>query len=371
MPRTYSLEEQLEALTPEQLEALKQELIKSRVEESGGTTDRGLLNREPNIKGLLGRGAIRALAAGAEGAVLGLQGRPISEGSFMKEKTKTDSGLGLYQQRRFELDVTREDRLAKESDIRQRRFEVENLLAAGGEIGDKEVEEAEKSLLQNLKPQLEAGRGIATIDKDNGERKWRVLSQQEWNNKISMGKFDSSEIEHLQNIRQEHRAWTNVKDRLASLGINPASAGKIEYDIVNSPIGPFSIPARFNLLAQYSQDPKYTAVKKDIELAFQAFRKRVTGAQASDRELKMLRPLIASLKDRPEVFFEIVNNAIENDEIAFNDRLDLYKKAGRDISQFEGLFGATAPGIERGQGNEQILNRLGLDPNKFEIIGQE
>lgn len=61
MDRMYSLEEQLAVLSPDQLEALKQELIKQKSQ----STQRGILT------GLRGFG---------EGALLGLQGRPLSEG---------------------------------------------------------------------------------------------------------------------------------------------------------------------------------------------------------------------------------------------------------------------------------------------------
>src|SRR3990167_2206612 len=84
--------------------------------------------------------------------------------------------------------------------------------------------------------------------------------------------------------------------------------------------------------------PKYTALKKKIERAFQAFRSRVTGAQAATSELKLLRPLIASLKDRPEVFFQTIKDLQFEANRAGETRLDIYRRAGRDISQFQGLF---------------------------------
>ena len=105
-----------------------------------------------------------------------------------------------------------------------------------------------------------------------------------------------------------------------------------------TPIGIISLPARFNLLGQVTEDPKYTAVKRDIEQAFQQFRKTTTGAQASDKELRMLRPLVASLTDKPEVFFETINNRIQNIEFNYNDRLNLYKAAGRSTDNFEGIL---------------------------------
>ena len=59
--KTYSIEEQLSVLSPDQLEELKQELIKQRSQS----------NRRGILQGARGFG---------EGALLGLQGRPLSEG---------------------------------------------------------------------------------------------------------------------------------------------------------------------------------------------------------------------------------------------------------------------------------------------------
>ena len=86
------------------------------------------------------------------------------------------------------------------------------------------------------------------------------------------------------------------------------------------------------------QDPRYTALKRKIERAFQAFRKRVTGAQASDKELRMLRPLLARVQDRPGIFFETINDLIREGRNAYRDRLNLYQAAGRDIRQFEQIL---------------------------------
>lgn len=79
MGKMYSLEEQLSVLTPEQLEALKQEMIKIRDAEIEK-------ENKGKVRGLVGKGILRGLAAFGEGAVLGLQNRPISEGSFMRER---------------------------------------------------------------------------------------------------------------------------------------------------------------------------------------------------------------------------------------------------------------------------------------------
>lgn len=338
-----TLREIIAGLPPEQVTALRQEFEKMLASGGGATSEQGRRLLNVPTPSRFGRAALAGITAGGQSIVSDVREMAglspiVREGMPISEKPVTEFQRGL-------LDITgqREERLGKEQELRQKRFKIDNLLKLGGEVGDEEIKETEEVLTQDLTSELEAGRGIPRIDKDTGERKWRILSNQEWQRKIQQGKFDASEIEHLQTIRSENRAWYNVVDRLKEMGIDPSTAGDIEFDVVNSPIGTLSIPARFNLAAQYSQDPRYTAVKRDIELAFQAFRKRVTGAQASDRELKMLRPIIASFKDRPEVFFQTVQNSIENTEIAFNDRLDVYRAAGRDTTQFENFFALREP----------------------------
>lgn len=245
---------------------------------------------------------------------------------------------------RSAFEKQREARLEEEAQRRDLRNDFSSLVNVGGAVDDKQIERFNKQLGFDLNPQLEEGRGEPLVNRRTGKRRWRVLSNKEWDNKVSQGKFSPTEIEHLQTHQQERRAWTNVKERLQVLGVDEnalASSGDISFQAVNSPIGVLSLPARFNLVGQFSKDPRFTAIKKDIELAFQAFRKRVTGAQASDRELKLLRPLLASLKDRPKVFFATVDNQIENIEDSFRDRLDIYRRAGRNTDRFDNFLQET------------------------------
>jgi len=255
----------------------------------------------------------------------GFQFRPT-----IKAGPVTFTGISPFQQQR-------EERIRQEQLRRQERFRYTQMLSQGGGVDERQLLDFQNFMNFDLRPQLEAGRGEPYID-PQGKRRWRVLSDNEWSGKVTQGKFSPTEIEHLQTMKAEHRAWQNVLQRLQEIGISPASIGKMSFQTVQSPIGPLSLPARFNLIGQYSKDPRYTAVKRDIELAFQHFRKRVTGAQASDRELRMLRPLLADLRDRPEVFFATINNAKQNIERAFEDRMNIYQRVGRDTSRFQGFF---------------------------------
>lgn len=254
--------------------------------------------------------------------------------------------VGMSQVENPQVKLDRETRLAEEQKLRDFRNDFNSLVNFGGTVDEKRIKEYEKSLGFTFEDQLEAGRGEPKVDA-NGNRKWRILSNKEWDTKITRNKFSPDEIEHLQTIRTEYRAWENVERRLSEIGITPESLskmGSMEFVDVNSPIGIVSLPAKFKLIGQLSKDPRYEAVRKDVEAAFLAFRTRITGAQASDKELKYLRTVIANMQERPGVFFASINNHKENAKFAFNDRLDIYERAGRDTSRFQDFFATGTPG---------------------------
>lgn len=80
MAKMFSVEEQLSVLSPEQLEALKQELIRQYEEESARETQSG----GESTRAILGKGLLRGISAFSEGTMLGAQGRPISEHSIFR-----------------------------------------------------------------------------------------------------------------------------------------------------------------------------------------------------------------------------------------------------------------------------------------------
>lgn len=87
----YSVEEQLSVLSPQQLEELKQELIRQRDEEIAGGNDQRIQedktqSNKRETRAILAKGLVRGMAAFGEGALLGFQGRPISEHSAYREQ---------------------------------------------------------------------------------------------------------------------------------------------------------------------------------------------------------------------------------------------------------------------------------------------
>lgn len=150
--------------------------------------------------------------------------------------------------------------------------------------------------------------------------------------------FQEGEITDIRNLNDLKTNLSTMRKDLSELGIELGKGGEIEEETIDSPFGPISLPARFNLASQYMKDPKYTAAKNKMERVFQSYRKVVTGAQASDRELKMLRPLVASFKDRPEVFFANLANMEEEADTLLASRFDMYDAFGRDTSKLRELY---------------------------------
>lgn len=89
-------------------------------------------------------------------------------------------------------------------------------------------------------------------------------------------------------------------------------------------------------IRQYAKDPEFATLFAEVEKAFQLYRKETTGAQASDKELKVLRPYLPALKERPEIFFSKLNKTMEGTRRAREIYLETLGKGGVDVSQFTG-----------------------------------
>jgi hypothetical protein len=216
-----------------------------------------------------------------------------------------------------------------------------NLTEFGATIDQDERQSFEDDMNIDIDTMSEQGRAVPRVGND-GKLRYRILSSKEFDTMVSNKIVKPAEIEHLNVINESRQAFKEVVDGLEDLGIkDPTELGNFfsidmeKVDNVNpllSDMGPFSLPAKFNIIGQYAKDPKYTAIKRKLERAFQQYRKVITGAQASDKELRMLRPLIAALSDRPEVFFSTINDIISENDRMLSDRLTTMEAAGRDVS---------------------------------------
>lgn len=268
----------------------------------------------------------------------------ISSGGMPYRPKSTDealSSMGVEEMSGSKIPDTlkrqKENRLEREQQMRDFRYDIDTMYKRGGQIDDTRIDTINKNLNMDINPELEAGRGEPSIG-PGGKRQWRVLSEPEWTNKLQKQKFDSTEVGHLEDLVEENRRWADVKTELSGLGIDPSTIGNMKFEDVMTPVGPMSLPARFELVGQYSQDPKYTTVKRKIEQAFQVYRKRVTGAQASNQELGTLRKIVPALKDNPAVLLASIDSLIGDTENAFNSKVDLYEKFGRDTSKLKDMF---------------------------------
>lgn len=151
--------------------------------------------------------------------------------------------------------------------------------------------------------------------------------------------FKEAEITDLKDISDTRDTLSEVRSGLEALGVkDPSQYGSIETETIDSNFGPISIPARFNLVGQYAKDPKYTAVKQKLERAFNKYRKIITGAQASEGELRILRDSFASFTNRPGVFFENLSTLENETNRMIDSRLKLYEAIGRDVSNVRDLY---------------------------------
>ena len=78
----------------------------------------------------------------------------------------------------------------------------------------------------------------------------------------------------------------------------------------------------------------------------QKYRKQITGAQASDKELRTIRPLIANLSQNPEAFLGVSEDMLRETNNILSNRIQVMKDAGRDpkvIANFEKTFLGDVP----------------------------
>jgi hypothetical protein len=300
------------------------------------------------------REAVEEMGYDFEAALKG-EIKPVDVKKSLENAIASGRATDEQRQRYNDLLTTpREQRLQKGQQLTDFKNDLDFLYKRGGTIDQPRINEISKNVGADITPELEAGRGEPSIDRNTGQKKWRVLSDPEWNAKVTQGIFSQDERQTLETIKDEYRGWSRVKGIADKLGINENNIGNMKFEDVMTPIGPLSIPAKFELIGQYSQDPKYTALKREIETTFQAFRKRVTGAQAGEKELVYLRNIMPSLKDNPKVFFATINNLMDGSKQAFNDKIDMYQRFGRDTSKFKDYFDEiNAPVQPAGQGGGQ------------------
>ena len=293
------------------------------------------------------------------------------------------SALGKVQtginQRQTEVSEKRREEDSKRR-IRQER--VNNIKEFGGGIILKEdVGLFAESTGLDINALIETGRANRTPD----GKAFSIMDKQKYDRFVEEGKFTPQEQVHMRQIAEEVNAWARIINRMEEIGFKegdqPFEVIMSEEEAEKNPIwrslGVFSLPAKFNIVRQFQGDKRVAAVARDIEKAFQKFRTRVTGAQASDKEIERLRVIIASMSDNPAVFFETIRNNLQDSTDDFNIYLGMKKALKRDTSEFDGFL-ETLPAVKaiggttkfkKGDATSEsaILSKLGLDPNKYTI----
>lgn len=172
----------------------------------------------------------------------------------------------------------------------------------------------------------------------NGKPKIKILSDREWANRKRL--FNDKETEGINSRYDTAKSFHKIVKTLESIGDLPKDKSifeSIETEEVSSGLpglGVVSIPARVKLAAQYAKDPRYTAVKRELEAAFSAYRKIITGAQAASQELVYLREIFPSFTDKPEVFLATINAINERNGRELETKLNTWEDAGRDVKNF-------------------------------------
>lgn len=129
---------------------------------------------------------------------------------------------------------------------------------------------------------------------------------------------------------------TDSLNEYKALKLNVTNKDKGLIDKLFNPTGPFSPVARSNLLRQFG-DPRVAALFDKLERAFQKYRIKTTGVQASDQELQKLRPLIANFLQTPEVFEENMQDIIRELDQSVSNRISTLKSYNRDENVINSL----------------------------------
>lgn len=266
----------------------------------------------------------------------------LKSGKPLPENIKLDYKVNAYKQSGTELDGLRRERETR----LQRQNDIGYIKTYGGMVSEQGLKDMGLDLTQYI--DAGGGKWKNSINPENGQmvRVAQVIPYEDFKRKVSQKTLDKSERDWFDNITTETTQWRQILNTAKSIGISPDNMKNLkvsQWDVINSPVGKFSIPARFSIVAQYNQDPRYTALQRELETVFASFRKRITGAQAAAAEIEYLREILPALSDNPEVFLSSVDGIVKNTEELAKEKLDLYDTYGRDTTSLrpyiDKLFG--------------------------------
>lgn len=140
--------------------------------------------------------------------------------------------------------------------------------------------------------------------------------------------LDHKQAEQLLDRPLTTEQFSDLKDiNIASRNINRLFEDLTSNEEVLKSVGPLKleamdVPVISDLAAQFADKRgEFAAFKAETKKFFQQYRKVITGAQASYREISILEPIFPKTSDRPEVFIAKLKAARRSLEII----LDAYK----------------------------------------------
>ena len=149
-------------------------------------------------------------------------------------------------------------------------------------------------------------------------------------------------------------SWERVKDLVGDL------EGQFGPTVISAYDGSMT-----SFIRQFAKTPKFAVAFAEIEKAFQLYRKETTGAQASDKEIARLRPLLPQLSEKPEIFFGKLEETVNATKRARGIYLDALENAYIDVSRFE------ASGITDGGEGEAKLSNEEAYQKYLEVRGRQ
>lgn len=261
------------------------------------------------------------------------------------------------------LDIIKEQRRAAAEERLQTEQEKAFFDTTGGIVSEKDIKKWKNRGL-DLEAYIKKYGVESYNDPETGERKWDIPDKDMRKEMVSNQTLKPTEVEFLSANQESRKRLTNVLDLLGEAGY-AKGAFEVQKETINSPFGLISFPARIKLADQYLKDPRYVSAKQELEAAFQAYRKIITGAQASTQELNLLRPIYAAFTDRPEVFFQRMKDLIKSHDDIYNIRLKHMEAAGRNVKKFKQILEESqsgVPGAKRAQPNESGFLDNGQKP---------
>lgn len=226
----------------------------------------------------------------------------------------------------FELQKQREARLGHQ-------YELEKVKQLGGVVSENMTKDD-----LDFTSMIE---GLGLIPKQNsktGEYEYIIPNMSEKREMYKRQTVSTSEMEYLDNYVNLVDSTDEIVTELQKLGVVSLSdIGEIEWKADKDlRFGPFSLPARINLFAQFEKDPRYAKIKDKIERYFQvSYRKPITASQASAKELHMLRGQIASFTQRPQIMLADLQEVANESQRTIDNRLQAMKAAGRNTSKWD------------------------------------